>query len=142
MKHLGIDFGTKKIGIALSDDGGTIAFPKQTIISNHDAIKVITELCVAEGVQKIVIGKSLDQAGKSNPIQANIETFAQKLEIASNLPVVFQNELYSSFESDNQFDFGGLSRRNQENQKGKRPQIKDDAKAAAVILQRYLDAHK
>ncbi len=142
MKHLGIDYGTKHIGLAVSDETGTIAFPREVISNTHDALARIADLCIQEKIQKIIIGKSLDQVGNTNPIQIQIEQFAQKLGETTTLPIAFQNELHSSFESDNQFDFGGFSRRNQENQKGKRPQVKDDAKAASIILQRYLDTNK
>lgn len=142
MKHLGIDYGTKHIGIAISDEMGIIAFPKMTLENSTQALSVIAQLCIEESVQKIIIGKSLDQQGNVNVIQQAIDQFSKKIQDITNVPVDFQNELHSSFESDNQFDFGGLSRRNQANQQGKRPQVKDDAKAASVILQRYLDRKK
>ena len=54
MKYLGIDYGTKRIGIAISDEGGTLAFPREIIASDRGAIGYIKKLFVDEGAHAVV----------------------------------------------------------------------------------------
>lgn len=72
MKLLGIDYGKKRIGIALSDDGGVMAFPN-TVIDNNGALEKITEIVTLNEVSKIIIGESKDYEMKDNPIMDRLE---------------------------------------------------------------------
>jgi putative Holliday junction resolvase len=136
MKRLGIDFGSKKVGIALSDDGGTIAFPKTILKNDATLTTAIAELCRSEGVGEIVIGESLDLSGVANPIMTAIAAFAPAIATATGLPVVMQKEYMTSIEArrvpgartDN------IARKVKQADPGN-----VDASAAALILQRYLD---
>ena len=68
MRYLGVDYGSKKIGLALSDEGGTMGFP-HTIISNTP--RLIDELCALiakENIGAVVIGESRNLAGGDNAI--------------------------------------------------------------------------
>lgn len=122
MKYLSIDYGTKKIGIATSDEEGRMAFPCMIIENNADTLKDIKELVRAMEIQEIVIGESVDQNGKPNEVMKEIRAFAVQLENYVDLPLHFEKEWMTSVEA----------RRFQ----GKH--IVDDS-AAALILQRYLD---
>ena len=75
MRYLGIDYGTKRIGVAISDDGGTIAFPLTTVPAGKDALSKIGALVKEHGVDKIIIGESRDFAGGANAIQESIEQY-------------------------------------------------------------------
>ena len=77
MKYLGIDYGKKKIGIAKSNDEGTIAFPDQIITPNSDNshVQAILDLCEKENIAHVVIGYSIDLDGKKNAIEKDIEQF-------------------------------------------------------------------
>lgn len=123
MKYLGVDYGTKKIGIAISDESGEFAFPK-AIVAPDTAIAEITALCQQEGIAGIVIGKSLASNGADNDIVPLTEKFKAKVEAATNLPVYFQQEGFSSMEAHRYQTKAGN---------------RDDS-AAAIILQRFLDA--
>lgn len=122
MKYLSIDYGTKKIGIATSDEDGRMAFPCMIIENNKDTLKDIKELVKAMEIQEIVIGESVDETGKPNEVMKEIRNFAVQLEDYVDLPLHFEKEWMTSLEA----------RRFQ----GKH--IVDDS-AAALILQRYLD---
>ncbi len=122
MKYLGIDFGTKRVGVAISDDDGSFAFPK-AIVESEKAIEQIATLCKTELVGAIVIGESVASNGEPNKLLNAINTFKARLTVATTLPIFSIREDFSSVEAHRyQIDAG-----------------KRDDSAAAIILQRYLD---
>jgi len=89
MRYLGIDYGEKRIGIALSDEKGKMAFA-YGVIANRGTEKVsaeIKKICAENSVGKIVLGKSLNYKGELNPIMAEIEPFKTALEKETGLPL-------------------------------------------------------
>ena len=135
MKYLGIDYGTKRIGVATSDDTGSLAFPLTTVAAGREALSDIAELIKKEGVQKIVIGESRNLQGEANPLMEDIEQFKKDLEESTRLPVEYEQEFFSSTQAARQFAPDG-SRKDHPSQE------KLDASAAAVILQSFLDKMK
>jgi len=123
MKILGIDYGTKKVGLALSDEGGRIAFPLSVIPNDKTLLQKISDICKKEEVGAIVIGESLDYKGEPNPIMKKINVFHGQLEEKTGKPVFLSPEFLSSKQARNILDSGE----------------KNDASAAAIILQTYLD---
>ncbi len=145
MKYLGIDYGSKRVGVALSDSGGTMAFPKKVIANKGIAALVgeIRELCSAEKVDEIVIGDSRDYHDRPNEIMKEIESFSVVLQEEIKVPVHFQLEFMTSAQA-SQPSAGGKPRGNprekMEGLKGDAALI--DASAAAIILQSFLDKKK
>ena len=135
MKYLGIDYGTKRIGLATSDTGGSMAFPLTTIKAGAHALQEIVEIIKKEGVQKVVVGESRNFKGEANKVMEDIEQFKKDLEELAGLPVVYEAEFLTSAAAARQFegDFGRKERPSQE---------KLDASAAAMILQSYLDRNR
>jgi len=140
MKFLGIDFGTKRIGIAISDENGTLAFPKEIILNDLNTFKKLGDIIKKENVGEIVIGESVDFSGKLNALSGRIEVFILELKEHFKLPVSKQKEFLTSVEARK---IGSNKRSlNQAQSHSKVKQIKSgrvDASAAALILQRYLD---
>ena len=139
MRFLGIDYGTKRIGTAVSDENGTIAFPKEIILNNEDTFKILGEIFKKEKISEIVVGESVDFSGKVNALSARIEVFILELREKFKLPVHKQKEFLTSVEARR---YGSLKDLNLSQARGKVKQIKRgrvDASAAALILQRYLD---
>ncbi|MCX6819886.1 MAG: Holliday junction resolvase RuvX [Candidatus Adlerbacteria bacterium] len=134
MKYLGIDYGTKRIGVAVSDETATLAFPLGTVKAGENAIKEVLDIAHENGVQKIILGESRDYSGTPNPVMKYVELFKQKLEDAELL-VEFEPEFMSSMAAARQFAPDGSRKQNpsQENL---------DSSAAALILQNYLDRMK
>ncbi|MCK9351663.1 MAG: Holliday junction resolvase RuvX [Candidatus Paceibacterota bacterium] len=126
MKLLGIDYGSKKIGLAISDEEGRVAFPRSVIKNNAVILSEIQELIKKEKIEGIVLGESLAYSGEPNLIMKRISVFKESLEKATCLPVSFENEFLSSKQARNIHDSGELN----------------DASAAAIILQSYLDKLK
>ena len=92
MKYLCIDYGKKKVGIATSDDGGEMAFPCMVIENNKTLLVEIKQLCKELKIDAIVMGESLDQSGKPNPIAKEARAFAVQLEDLLDLPLSFEKE--------------------------------------------------
>jgi putative Holliday junction resolvase len=125
MKYLGIDYGTKRVGIALSDEGGSFAFPKD-IVPTAGAIAYIESLLKEGDITSIIVGESLATNGQENDVVVMARSFAKKLELVTSVPIVFEREGFSSVEA-----------HRYQTKKGSR-----DDSAAAVILQRFLDKQK
>lgn len=128
MSILGIDFGLKKIGLALADMESKLAMPWGTIKvkeKTQDVIKKIKFLCEKEKVEKIVIG--LPESG----IVGKIKNFGDDLTKVTNLPVFYEDESLTSKEA--------LVKMIESGTKKKARQEKEDQIAAALILQNYLD---
>ena len=131
--YLGIDYGTKRIGIALSDEGGTLAFPLEVISAGsasrslgevgEKSVERIKEIVREHSVRAIVMGESRKRSGEENPILEESQAYAQALEEATGLSVHFEWEYDTS----------------QEARKMQGKTKTNDASAAALILQRYLD---
>ena len=132
---MGIDYGSKRIGIAVSDEEGEIAFPYLVLPNNSSLITEITQVCDDEKVGGIVIGESLDSSGEPNKIMESIKEFESLLEKVVDLPIYFEKEFMTSVYSDIQKDKNIFSARKTK----KESHRKDDSKAAALILQRFLD---
>lgn len=145
-RFLGIDYGTKRIGVAISNENGTLAFPKEIVSNDENTFKRLGEIIEKENIGEIVIGESVDFSGKLNALSARIEVFILELQEKFKLPVHKQKEFLTSVEARR----GGQARQGKNGKAGMSPsqahskvkQIKSgriDASAAALILQRYLD---
>lgn len=135
MRILGVDFGTKRIGIAVADEGGSIAFPKEIIPNDRNGWKRFGEILAQEGIGEVVIGESLDFDGEENVVNKKLKDFAQNVTATYQIPVLFEKEFLTSFEAHGRM---GKESNNQRKEKYSKPEA-IDAKAAALILQRYLD---
>lgn len=136
MKYLGIDYGTKRIGIAVSDDTGSLAFPLTTVPAGRDALQKVADLAREHGAQKLVVGESRDNKGAPNEVMEDIEQFKKDIEELSGLPTQYEREFFTSVFAARQFAPEQGSR--------KTNPVHDnlDASAAALILQSYLDRTK
>jgi len=135
MKYLGVDYGTKRIGLAASDESGTLAFPLTVIKAGPNAVSEVNVLIKKENIGRVVLGESRDLKGETNDVMEDIEQFKKDIEELAGVAVEYESEVFSSALSARQFE-GEFGR-------GERPsQEKLDASAAAVILQSYLDRQK
>jgi putative Holliday junction resolvase len=121
-KFLGIDYGTKRIGVALSDERGTLAFPSAILDNDAKVLPKLGDMIKKENIGGIVVGESLDFKGQPNAVAADIEIFIAELG-KFGTPVRKEKEFLTSVEA----------RRFQ----GSKNKV--DSSAAALILQRYLD---
>ncbi|MDP2677036.1 MAG: Holliday junction resolvase RuvX [bacterium] len=124
-RMLGIDYGLRKAGIALSDEGQTVAFPKGVYPSAWPGIKdTISDILAKETVSEIVIGLPLTLEGEESDMSKKVRAFVEKLRQYFSLPIYFENESFTS---------------KAVSASGAAPPHKIDASAAALILQSFLD---
>ena len=133
MKYLGIDFGTKRVGVAVSDEGGILARPLSVFKNDSTLFDEIDKVIAKEGIGSIVVGNS---AG--NPVQRNIDEFIGQVTLTSMLPVDMITEAFTSAEAHGRKGKESMAARAT---KAPAKPADLDARAAAVILQRYLDTH-
>ena len=138
MRYLGLDLGTRTLGLALSDVTGTIASPLKTIRfeeGNYDSLlPQLKDLVTEYQVEKLVLGLPKNM---NNSIGERAETtlaFQKKLEEYLGKKVVMQDERLSTVEATNNMLAADISR--------KKRKKKVDSLAANIILQTYLDKEK
>jgi putative Holliday junction resolvase len=139
-KYLGIDYGAKRIGLALSDEGGEFAFPESILENDKKTLDKIKALCQTKGVMALVVGESMNLVGQPNKIMKEINEFKEKLQDLG-LPIHSQKEFMTSHLAE------GLQRYMNEPVQDRARKTKSEKKflddaAAALILQRYLDKTK
>jgi putative Holliday junction resolvase len=138
MRTLAIDSGAKRVGLALSDEGGKFATPLDVIevSSPQNAIEQILPVIQKESVQRVVIGLPLNMDDSIGPAARNTVAWGKDLASRTNLPLVFVDERLSSFDAEQ-----SLISRKRGGEKITRKQKKErlDALAAAGFLQAFLD---
>lgn len=127
MRYLGIDYGTKKIGLALSDEAGTMGFPHSILGNDSRTLDEVVALIAKERVEAIVMGESMGLSGEENPVAKEAKRFAVQLIEETGVPVYFEPEMYTTQEA--RRDFEGVHVAKSGNV---------DASAAALILTSYL----
>ncbi len=125
MKYLGIDYGSKKVGFAQSDDEGRLAFPLMIAPNDKTLLKDTLELIREMKFHNVVIGESVDGNGKLNAIAKEARKFGMEIENSIDVQVIFEKEWYSTVEA--------------RKQPGNEGNHEVDDQAAAIVLQRYLD---
>lgn len=123
---MGIDFGSKNIGLAFTDESGSMAFPHGVIPNDGKMLKTILTLIEQKNVQEVVIGHSVDYSGKANKIHAAVEEFMMDLTLAIGIPIHLEPEQYSTQQAIRI--------------QGKNSQT--DAAAAAIILDSFITRKK
>ena len=133
MRFLGIDFGERRIGLAISDDEGRMAIPLTTLQRQDDrsAIRQIVELARREGAEGLVIGDPVGLDGRRGPAADRVDRFADRLEAASGLPCQRIAETLTSREAERRLAAAGVARR--------RWPDRVDEVAAQILLQEALD---
>ncbi len=126
--QVGIDYGRRKIGIAIAD--GPLAEPHSVIkvTGFEDALAKVTELAMRFAATEVVIGLSEGEMGKET------QKFGSELQVKTHLPIVFQDETLSSWEAQQKSLEAG--------KKQKKRKEMEDAYAATVMLQNYIDESK
>lgn len=133
MKYLGMDYGSKTLGLAISDKLGIIANPYDLLRYNNidDLLKKIDLIIKEEKIDKIVLGNPLNLNGSMSVRSYKTLEFKNMLEDKFNLEVIFQDERLSTVEAENILKSNNTSRKN-------RKKVIDKL-AAVIILESYLN---
>lgn len=122
MRKMGIDFGTKKVGIALTNESGTMAFPHDVIPNDGKLLERVVSLIEKENVVEVVMGHSLTTSGEENKVHQLAQEFMLDMTMQLPIPVHLEPEQFSTQQAIK------LQGRND----------MTDASAAAIILDSYL----
>jgi putative Holliday junction resolvase len=130
MRYIGIDYGTKKVGLAFSDEAGTMGFPFDIVPNDAHLSEALALLIETEKIGGIVIGDSRDFAGNPNPIADPARALGEELAERTGVPVHYEPELLTTQLA--RRDFEGVHTHTGGDV---------DASAAALILTGYLERH-
>jgi len=131
MRYLGIDYGSKRVGLALSDEDGTMGFPHATVANTPRLIDELCALVAKENIGAAVIGESRNFHGEENPIAKDAGALGSLLAERSGVPVFYESETFTSVEA---------RRAPAKSEKTRSPKKHKnvDASAASLILTGYL----
>jgi putative Holliday junction resolvase len=133
---LGIDFGQKRIGLAVSDPTNTVATPLETLTrrpGKRPPLGRIAEIAESHDIGQLVVGLPLGLDGKENDWCAEVRAMAERLAAIVGAPVAWIDERLTSVRAERAIRASGLPRSRRE----ERGRV--DAAAAQLILQMWLD---
>ena len=131
-RALGIDFGTKRVGLALSDRSNMIASPYKTLnyVSEKDLITQLETIISKNDIEILVLGLPINMKGEDTMQTTKVRNFKEILSTLQ-IPIVFEDERLSSVSAINSLMLQNVKTGHN------KPEI--DKTAAAIILQQYLD---
>ncbi len=132
-RSLGLDIGDKRIGVALSDSDGILASPL-TIVERSDerqALEAIINIINQHQVKQIVVGLPRSMNGSTGKQAEKVQAFVQRLSSLTEVPIEFRDERLTTVSARRLMQAAST--------KKTRRKVRDDAIAAALILQGYLD---
>ena len=129
---LGVDYGDRRIGLAISDETKSIAFPYKVIENKsfNFIIDFLKKLCFKKRIESLVVGLPLALNGKDTPQTEKVRQFSKDIEILE-IPVFLHDERLSSLSAKRSLI--------EEKIKTGHNKEKIDERAAAIFLQQFLD---
>lgn len=133
---MGLDYGSKTIGVAISDSLGLTAQPFETIERNKEnklrrSLAKIAKIVEEKNIKKIVVGLPVNMNGKSGKRVSLTLEFVEKLKQRVDVPIIMQDERLTTVEADEILDESGVKKEN-------RKQFIDMV-AAGIILREYME---
>ena len=133
---MGLDYGSKTIGVAISDALGLTAQPLETIERSGEnklrrSLARIAEIVREKDIKKIVVGLPINMDGRSGERAALTLEFVEKLKLRVEIPIVMQDERLTTVEADEILDESGVKKQD-------RKQFIDQI-AAGIILKEYME---
>ena len=133
---LAVDYGRKRIGLALSDELGVTAQPLSTLVrlNRREDLRRLREICRLHGIHRILVGHPLHMSGEAREMAQEAAHFAARLQEELGIETELVDERLTSWEAQQSIVSGASSRRK------RRAGI--DALAAAILLREYLDSNQ
>jgi putative Holliday junction resolvase len=128
---LGLDYGTKRVGVAICDSSRLIASP-YAVLEAAAVLSGLDEILAAEEIEGIVVGLPVSLSGQEGPVAKAARSFAEKVAAHTGKPVVLVDERFTTKVAEDVLIQGGVRR-------SKRRDIRDKM-AATVMLQSHLDS--
>lgn len=131
---LAVDYGLKRLGLALSDERKILASALPTLQAgktSQETAQLIVACATKHGVEKIIVGHPLHLSGRSSFLTDEVTHFVSLLSTFTSLPIVLWDERLTSVQADRTLQLGGMNRK-------KRAALVDSL-SAIILLQSYLD---
>jgi len=140
-KYLGIDFGLKRVGLAVSDEGKSISFPRITISNDSNLMKKLLDICREDFISKIIIGMPLKLNSEDTHITKAVKIFGSELKYFLQKENIcpeffFIDERYTSSLAQSYINESVKSK------KKRKDKSLTDCISAQIILQDFLDREK
>lgn len=140
---MGIDYGSVRLGISLSDELRIIAFGKEMILNNKECLTKIAEIVKKESVSKIVLGYPLNLKGDKTTQTLEVENFETRLreyldsKLGQNsIEIIRCDERFTSKMAQDSLITSGMKKKKRQDKSNL------DIISAALLLQSYLDSQK
>jgi putative Holliday junction resolvase len=132
-RYIGLDFGGRRVGVAVSDPGGLIAQPYDTLVIKNldEAVSGVCRLVAEFDAAGVVLGLPLNLSGDASDLSTTVRKFADRLRASCPVPIHFEDERLSSKQAEATLHAMGKKI------KGNKEKI--DRISAALILQTFLD---
>lgn len=131
-RYLAIDYGDRRVGIAVADSDAPIAFPRETIDRQVTPLwERLEQIIRTDHITQIVVGWPVHPNGRSDGKHVDVQVFIDELSQRTSLPIYKQDESFSSAQA--------LQATSHLKKKEKRDKGRVDRAAAAIILQTWLD---
>jgi putative Holliday junction resolvase len=138
---MGVDYGSVRIGISLSDETGSIAFGKEAVSNNKDCLKKIAGLIKDNGIQRVVLGYPLNLKGSKTAQTLEVEDFEKKMLDFMNanigkdvVEIIRWDERFTSKMAQSSMIESGMKKKKRQDKSNL------DIISAALLLQSYLDS--
>lgn len=131
MRYLGIDYGSKRVGLALSDEAGTMGFPHGILKNTPQLVDELRTLIAKENVGTVVIGESRTLSGGENPVAEDASALGALIHERTGTAVFYESEVFTSAEA-RRAPAKTIKTR------AAKPRAHVDASAAALILTSFL----
>lgn len=135
MRVLGVDFGERRIGLAVSDESGAVVVPVGAVLRRSDAQAAAAVAAAAREreVERVVVGHPRNLDGSEGPSARRARNFARRLEALAGIPVDLHDEGLTTVAAERNLMDAGLG--------PERRAEARDAEAAAVLLRDYFSEH-
>ena len=133
MRALGIDFGLKRVGLAVSDRTGSLVSPFKTIErkTRDGLFDELIEIIQNELIETVVVGLPLSMEGEDTLTTRQARNFAESLGRRTDIPIHLMDERLTSAEAEEELNAAGL--------RGKKKKMALDSQAAVIILRSWLE---
>ncbi len=132
---LGVDYGTKRVGVSVSDPLRIISQGVGTLHNDESLLDHLCEIIVDQDIVQIIVGMPYDSDGGKRGKAIEVEEFIARFKKASPVPIDTWDESYSSVNAMQEFIDGVMKK------KKRRQKSRVDTMAARLMLQEFLDSH-
>lgn len=136
-RYMGIDYGSVRIGIALSDPLKIIAQGFTTVRNDNESLDRIFSIIAEQSVERIIIGNPLNLRGEISAKAEEVGEFVKILKAKTPVEIIMLDERFTSVMAQRSIITMGTTKKQRQNNKGKVDEV-----AAAILLQSYLDAQQ